>query len=135
MLLLKIKTNEDLHDCLIEFASKIDNSDIKTFVHGIVLANQFGADLKEVITKNAQVIRERLALKEELINEVRGKKVILLIFMAVLPVTFLWLFVGSPDAREVFTGTAKGQYILSILVLTEYLCWYFDSRKGVMEEI
>ena len=134
-LILQVKTNQDLKRCLVEFAGRIDNRDIETFVHGIVLSDQFGADAHEVIAKNAEVIRDRIALREELADEVRGKKVIILIFMILLPLAFFWLFTGSEAARQIFTGTAKGQGLVSCLVLVEYLCWYFDSRRGVTEEL
>lgn len=134
-LVMQVKTNEDINQCLVDFAVNIDSSDIETFVHGIILSDQFGADAHEVITKNAEVIRDRIALREELLNETKGKKAIIGIFMVLLPVVFLWLFIGSEDAREVFTSTAKGHYITTLLVIVEYLCWYFDSRKGVAEEL
>ena len=134
-LVLKFRTNQDFNQCLIDFAVNIDNRDMETFVHGIILSDQFGSDAQEVIIKNAEVIRERLALREELINETRGKKAVTGIFMVLLPVVFLWLFIGNDEAREIFTGTVKGQYLVTFLVLVEYLCWYLDSRKEVTEEL
>jgi len=134
-LVLQFRTNQDFNQCLVDFAVNIDNRDIETFVHGIILSDQFGSDAHEVITKNAEVIRERLALREELINETRGKKAVTGIFMVLLPVVFLWLFVGNDEAREIFTGTMKGQYLVTFLVLVEYLCWYLDSRREVTEEL
>lgn len=134
-LVLHVRTNEDLNKCLVDFAVNIDNRDIETFVHGIILSDQYGTDVSEVISKNAEVIRDRIALREELVNETRGKKAIIGIFMILLPVMFLWLFIGNEDAREIFTDTVKGQYLITVLVLVEYLCWYFDSKKGVAEEL
>lgn len=135
MLVLKVRTNQDMDRCLIDFAANIDNRDIETFVHGIILADRYGADTHEVITENASVIRERISLREELVNETKGKKVIIHLFMAALPALFLWLFIGSEDARQVFTQSQKGQCLVAVLGLVEYLCWYFDSRKGVAEEL
>ncbi|MCL5057143.1 MAG: type II secretion system F family protein [Actinobacteria bacterium] len=134
-LVLQVNTNQDLSQCLVDFAVNIDNRDMETFVHGIILSDQFGSDAHEVITKNAEVIRERLALREELINETRGKKAVTGIFMFLLPVVFLWLFIGNDEAREIFTGTVKGQYLVTFLVLVEYLCWYLDSRREVTEDL
>ncbi|MFZ5650972.1 MAG: type II secretion system F family protein [Bacillota bacterium] len=134
-LVLKFRTNQDLSQCLVDFAGNIDNRDMETFVHGIILSDQFGSDAHEVITKNAEVIRERLALREELINEIRGKKAVTGIFMVLLPVVFLWLLIGNDEAREIFTGTVKGQCLVTFLVLVEYLCWYLDSRREVTEEL
>jgi Flp pilus assembly protein TadB len=134
-LVLQVRTNQDLSQCLVDFAVNIDNRDMETFVHGIILSDQFGSDAHEVITKNAEVIRERLALREELINESRGKKAVTGIFMVLLPVVFLWLLIGNDEAREIFTGTMKGQYLVTFLVLVEYICWYLDSRREVTEEL
>lgn len=132
-LVLRVKTNNDMNQCLVEFAVNIDSRDIETFVHGIILSDQFGTDAHEVITKNAEVIRDRIALREEMINETRGQKAVITLFMIVLPVFFLWLFIGSDDARKTFTGNIKGQVLVVFLAVVEYLCWYFDSRKGVAE--
>lgn len=134
-LVLQVKTNGDLNRCLIEFAANIDNRDIETFVHGIILSDQFGSDTHEVIAKNAEVIRDRISLREELVSETRGKKAIILIFMVFLPVAFLWLLLGSDQAREAFTGTTRGKYLVTALVIVEYLCWYFESRREVAEDL
>ncbi|NTW06151.1 MAG: hypothetical protein HGA27_08565 [Peptococcaceae bacterium] len=134
-LILNINTNGDLHDSMLEFAANIDNKDVNIFVHGIILANQFGADCGEVISRNAEVIRERIMLREELENETKGKKAIIIIFMILLPAIFIWLFFGFSDAKTVFTDNGKGKHLLVVLLLAEYLCWYFDSRKGVVDEI
>lgn len=134
-LAIRLNTNEDLCKCLVEFAANLDNRDMETFVYGIILADQFGTDAHEVITKNAEVIRERIALREELINETRGKKAVIGIFMVLLPLVFLWLLISSGEARETFTGTAKGQCLIAVLAVVEYLCWYFDGRKGVAGDL
>ncbi|MFZ5651629.1 MAG: hypothetical protein ACOY4I_12335, partial [Bacillota bacterium] len=68
-------------------------------------------------------------------NETRGKKAVTGIFMVLLPVVFLWLLIGNDEAREIFTGTVKGQCLVTFLVLVEYLCWYLDSRREVTEEL
>ncbi|MCL6612757.1 MAG: type II secretion system F family protein [Peptococcaceae bacterium] len=134
-LILRTKTNEDFNRCLVEFAANIDNRDMETFVHGIVLSDQFGSDAGEVIVRNAEVIRDRMALREDLINETKGKKAVIGLFMVLLPVVFLWLFIGSGEAREVFTASGKGQLLVAFLALVEYLCWYYDGRKGVAGEL
>ncbi len=134
-LVLRTKTNEDLNRCLVEFAANIENRDIETFVRGIILSDQFGASAKEVIVKNAEVIRDRMTLRDELIDETKGKKAVIGLFMVLLPVVFLWLFIGSEEAREIFANTVKGQLLVASLVLVEYLCWYYASRKGVTEEL
>jgi len=134
-LVLQVRTNKDLDRCLLEFAEETDNHDIEIFVNGIIFSNHFGSDTHKVIAKNAEVIRERMELREELINETRGKKVIIYMFMIALPLLFTWLFVSSPDARNIFTQSLKGQSLVCILVLLEYACWYFDSKKGVADQL
>ncbi|MCL5058572.1 MAG: type II secretion system F family protein [Actinobacteria bacterium] len=134
-LILNVNTNRDFDDCLLEFAGNLDNRDINTFVQGIVLSRQYGSDTHEVIKMLSEVVRERMDLREELVNETRGKKAVIYIFMAALPAVFLWMFTGSADARRVFTETSRGHMLVSLLVITEYLCWYFDGRKGVLEEL
>jgi len=135
MLIIKYRTNHDFDLCLKEFAANVDNGDIETFIHGIILAEEFGTNAHEVITENANVIQERISLRDELTNETKGKKTILYMFMVALPVLFLWLFFNSEDARHTFTQTVKGQYLVSFLAVVEYICWYYDSRKGVAEEL
>lgn len=134
-LILNVNTNRDFDDCLLEFAGNLDNRDINTFVRGIVLSRQYGSDTHEVIKMLSEVVRERMDLREELVNETRGKKAVIYIFMAALPAVFLWMLTGSADAHRVFTETGRGHMLVSLLVITEYLCWYFDGRKGVLEEL
>jgi Flp pilus assembly protein TadB len=131
-LILNANTNRDFDECLLEFAGNLDNRDINTFVHGIVLSRQFGSDTHEVLKMAAGVIRERMDLREELVNETRGKKAVIYAFMVALPAIFIWMFTGSADAHRIFTETTKGNTLVTALAVIEYICWYFDdSSKGV----
>ncbi|MFZ5648128.1 MAG: type II secretion system F family protein [Bacillota bacterium] len=135
MLIIKYRTNQDLGQCLMDFAANIDNRDIEIFVEGIILAEQYGTSTHEVITQNAEVIRERISLKEDLFDETKGKKTILYIFMIALPALFLWLFTGFEEARKTFAETTRGQLLVTFLAMVEYICWWYDSRKEVTEDL
>lgn len=125
--------NKDINTCLVEFAERVDNRDIETFARGIILSIHYGTDTYAVLRQTADIIRERRELKEELINETKGRNFTTIIFQLALPVALLFLFIKSPAAKNIFLNTPKGQNLLCVVVAVEFISWYFTRHKGVTE--
>ncbi len=129
------RMNEDLDECLRQLADRSDNRDIDTFVQGILLSLHYGTNVKLVISETAEIIRERIALKDELENEIKGKGFTITIFLIVLPVLLTGLMIKSPDARNTFLNTAKGQNLLCLALIIQFTAWYLSRERGVMDKL
>ncbi|OPX92844.1 MAG: Bacterial type II secretion system protein F domain protein [Pelotomaculum sp. PtaB.Bin104] len=135
---LLIKDNnlgKDINACLIEFAEKLDNRDIESFVRGIILSAHYGTDTYEVLKQTAEIVRERRELKEELINETKGKNITIMIFLLAVPVALFYLIATSASARSMFTNTHQGQNLICMVLIVEFICWYFSKTRGVSEKL
>ncbi|OPX94039.1 MAG: Bacterial type II secretion system protein F domain protein [Pelotomaculum sp. PtaB.Bin104] len=135
---LMIKDNnlgKDINACLIEFAERLDNRDIESFVRGIILSAHYGTDTYEVLKQTAEIVRERRELKEELINETKGKNATIMIFLLAVPVVLFYLLATSASARSMFLNTHQGQNLMCVVLVVEFICWYFSKMKEVSEKL
>jgi len=124
---------KDINACMIEFAERIDNRDMETFVRGIVLSSHYGTDTYEVLNETSEIIRERRELKEELISETKGKNFTITIFLLAIPLALVYLMATSEPARNMFINSSKGHNLLCLTLLVEFVSWYFSRQKGVSE--
>lgn len=121
---------KDLDLCLKNFAIRCDNRDIEMFVQGVILAKKYSTDLSMVIEETSKMIRERILLRDELESEVKGRGVVLYLFLIAVPAIFTFLLINSPEARNVFLNTEKGQILVCIAVLLQFGTWYLYQRKS-----
>lgn len=129
------RLGKDPNQCLKELADRCDNRDMEMFVQGIVLSTHYGTDSTLVINETSEIIRERIKLKEELENELKGKGFVITIFLVALPLLLTGLLVKSPEAREAFLHTSRGQNMICAILILEFIAWYFSRGKGVAEKL
>lgn len=135
LLVKEYRLSKDMNECLKEFADRCDNRDMETFVQGLLLAQHYGSDANMVIQETADIIQERLALRDELENETKGKGFVLYIFLIAVPLVLIGLLTKAPDMREVFLYTSKGQNLLCLALVVQYATWYLSTKKEVIEEL
>lgn len=124
-----------LGEAMLDFAERSGNKDIDIFVRGVNLSEKYGTQTSEVVHDVAELIRDRITLRDELKNELRGQKLTVNVFLMLIPVVGTGLFLFSPEARHTMTATLGGKVIVDILICIEYFAWYFMSRQGVVEEL
>ena len=124
-----------LGDAMLDFAERSGNKDIDIFVRGVNLSEKYGTQTSEVVHDVAELIRDRITLRDELKNELRGQKLTVNVFLMLIPIVGTGLFLFSPEARHTMTSTMGGKVIVNILICIEYFAWYFMSRQGLVEEL
>ena len=125
----------DLSAALKDFAYRVDNRDIELFVQGVILSEHYGTDTSRVIKHIAEIIRNRLLLRDELKAETRGQSMTINIFLLLVPLAAAALWIFSPSSKEVLTHNAAGKMVLSIVAVVEFAAWYLTRKKGVVEEL
>lgn len=135
LLIKNYNLSKNRDECLREFAWRTDNRDIEIFVQGIILSDHYGTDTHEVINQTAEIIREKIELRNELQNETKGKSFTVYIFLVGLPLILLLMSIKSPEFRYTFLHTARGHNLLTAALIIEFVSWYFTSRRGVADLI
>lgn len=127
------RTGASLSEALLGLAARVPSRDVRTFVDGVLEAERFGADLATVAGAVAAVIRDRIALREELKSELRGQRLTVNVLLLFLPLMLGGSMLLFPQSKEIITNTFAGRMIVSGVVLAEYFVWAL-STKGVVDE-
>lgn len=133
--LAEYRAGASLAEALKSWAERTDNRDIDIFVRAVTLSEKYGTDTAEVVSEVAQVIRDRILLREELKSEVRGQRLTVSLFLLFLPLAAVALLVLSDEARNVITGSIFGKAVICFMVCVEFASWYFTRRAGMVEEL
>ncbi|MCL6479086.1 MAG: type II secretion system F family protein [Peptococcaceae bacterium] len=132
---VEYKAGKSLAGALEGLAERTDNRDIEVFVKGVVLSERYGTDTAAVVTDVAGVIRDRIVLREELVNEMRGQKLTVNVFLTLLPAVAVAMILFSHDARYTITATFLGKALLCFMILVEFGSWYMTRNQGVVEDL
>lgn len=122
-------------EVLQNLADRVENRDINIFVKGVVLSEKYGTSTAEVIKNVGEVITDRISLREEVKNEMRGQKLTINIFLISIPVVTILITAFLPDAREIIINTMMGKILIMFAITIEYLGWYFTSGQGGADEL
>jgi Flp pilus assembly protein TadB len=133
--LAEYRAGASLHEALRSWAERTDNRDIDIFVRAVTLSEKYGTDTAEVVSEVAQVIRDRILLREELKSEVRGQKLTVTLFLLFLPLAAVALLILSQDARNVIMNNLFGKAVICFMVCVEFASWYFTRSAGMVEEL
>ena len=123
-------TGKPLKEVLLELAERMESRDFDIFAKSVVLSEVYGANTAEVVSDVAGIIRDRILLREELKNEMKGYNFTTNIFLLFLPVVAGGLIALYPDARHVLTGTFYGKVMVCAIILVEYLAWHLTRTFG-----
>lgn len=132
---VEYRAGKSLADALEGLAVRTDNRDVEVFVKGVVVSEKYGTDTAGVVTDVAGVIRDRIVLREELINEMRGQKLTVNVFLLLLPAVAVVMILFSQDARHTITSTFLGRTLICFMILVEFGSWYLTRNQGVVEEL
>lgn len=129
------RAGRPLPEAMLDLAERSGSRDIDVFVRGVILSEKYGTNTSEVIQDVSNLIKDRITLRDELKNEVRGQKLTVNIFLALIPIVGTLIFVFSPDARHTMTATTLGQVIVCGLIGVMYAGWYLTQGQGAVDQL
>lgn len=129
------RAGKPMAEALRDFAERSENRDIDVFVKGVLLSEKYGTNTAEVVHDVAGLVRDRITLRDELKNELRGQKLTVNIFLLLIPVVGAALFLFSPEARNTMVNSLAGKGIVCALACVEYFAWHFTRGQGVVEDL
>lgn len=129
------RAGKSLNDALTDFARRSNSRDIDVFVKGVLLSEKYGSDTAEVVSDVVDLVRDRITLRDELKNELKGQKLTISLFLLLIPLVGVGLFFFSPEAKITITTSLAGKAIICALITIEYIAWHVTSGQGMVEEL
>mgnify|MGYP001164258594 CR=1 FL=1 len=121
-------------ESLKDFADRVNNRDIDVFVKGVTLSEQYGTDTSQVIHDVSSIMADRITLREELRNEMKGQSLTITIFLSVLPLVTIGAMC-FPEMRQVLVDTSLGKSVITLMILMEYIAWHFTHRQAEVDAL
>jgi tight adherence protein B len=119
MMNLQVSMNIPLEKAWEGFAMRSGNSDIENFAGVIRIAKRSGGDLKRIIAHTADIIGDKISIKEEIATMTSGKQFEQKIMELIPVLIILYIDRSSPGFFDPMYTTLKGR-----LIMTVCLCLY-----------
>lgn len=126
---VEYRSGTPVREALLGLAERVPSRDVRTFVEGMLEAERYGADAGAVISSIVQVIRDRMTLREDLKNEMKGQRLTVNILLMLLPLMLGLAFVMFPQSKGILTGTLAGKAIVAAIIPAEYFVWSMSVRE------
>jgi len=117
-----------LEVALTNLCSRVPLVDVRFFSSSVLLQKQTGGNLAEILTRLAEVIRERFRLKGQVKAASAHGRLTATILMLLPIVTMVALLFVSPGYLEGMAKDHEGRYLIAFAILGQLLGNYFIRR-------
>jgi|SRR5579864_1327570 tight adherence protein B len=117
-----------LEVALNNLANRVPLLDMRFFSSSVLLQKQTGGNLAEILTRLADVIRERFRLKGQVKAASAHGRLTATILMCMPIVTMLLLLVVSPGYLQGMAKDPDGRYLIAFAILGQLVGNYFIRR-------
>ena len=111
------QTNESPEKMLMDFSRECGIEDIRNFIEIYCICIRSGGDREKAIDKAAQIIGEKIGLRQELRSILSQKKLEAVILCSITPLILLFLQLSSSDYTDVLYTTLPGRLIMTLCLL------------------
>ena len=129
------RVGKNLLEALSGLAERTENRDLEVFVRAVAISEEYGTNTSEVIVDTSKVISDRIVLREEIKNELRGQKLTTTIFLVFLPLAAFGVIGFYDEARHILINTFMGKIVLDIVILLNFIAWYFSGTQRLVDEL
>ena len=120
--------NRPVGDVLMDFAERTGLQDIRNFAEVFAIAGRTGGNLRDISARTVSVIREKMAVGEEIANMTAGKKFEQKIMNMIPFFIVLYLDLTSPGFLDIMYSTLMGRAVMTVCLLLTGAA-YLLSRK------
>ncbi len=117
-----------LEVALTNLANRVPLLDMRFFASSVLLQKQTGGNLAEILTRLAEVIRERFRLKGQVKAASAHGRLTATILMLMPIFTMFALLVVSPGYLQGMAKDSDGRYLIAFAILGQLLGNYFIRR-------
>lgn len=129
------RAGKSLLEALQGLVERTENRDLEVFVRAVAISEEYGTNTSEVIVDTSKVISDRILLREEIKNELRGQKLTTTIFLVFLPLTAAGVIGFYDDARHILTNTLMGKFVLDVVILLNFIAWFFSGGQKLVDDL
>ena len=124
----EINYGSTMEQALHNMVARVGNKDLELLVSAVIISNQVGANLSEMLDTIAETVNDRIRLREDVrVASSQGRMSGLII--GLLPVlVILFLMIINPTYFEDFAGTAIGKTMLTVSAVLEVLGFVVINR-------
>lgn len=133
-MLRRIQMNVTVEEVFQEFAKRIGDEDVQTFVTVFNMAKRSGGDTLEIIRNVVRQMGEKIEVESEIESMIAAKRMELQIMTAIPFAMIIYLKVSFPDFLEVLYGNVAGVIVMSVCLVI-YLLSYEVGKRMVEIEV
>ena len=126
--------NVTAETALKEFASRIGDEDVQTFVTVFNMAKRSGGDTLEIIRNVVRQMGEKIDVEREIETMMSAKKLEFKIMTAIPFGMIAYLKISFPEFTDVLYGNVVGGVIMSVCLII-YLIAFETGKKMVEIEV
>ena len=134
VMIRQLQMNRTAEQVLGEFAERIGDEDVQTFVTVFSIAKRSGGDAMEIIRNAVRQLSEKMDVEREIDTLMAAKKMELKIMTAIPFAMLAYLKLSFPEFLQVLYGNVAGVVIMSICLLV-YLLSYEVGKRMVEIEV
>ena len=128
LILRKTRVNRTFEEGLLDLASRSDLTEVKSFAEVFAAARINGGELMKMIAQTAEIIGEKIRLREDLLTATASRRLEFKVMCSVPILIVLYLDLTSPGYFMVLYTTGAGRLIMSGCLLV-YLAAVGLARK------
>ena len=129
LILIKgISLNKNIEDMLKDMALRSGSEDIRSFAFVFALAKRNGGDLKEIISRTAGIIRDRISVEEDIRTTVRGIRYEQMIMTAIPFFIVFYINLNSGGFITPLYDGIQGRIVMSIALLLIFAAFILSAR-------
>lgn len=125
-----LSLNIPIEDAFFQFAEPIQNEDISYFAEILRYAKRTGGNLVQIIQNTAEIIADKIEIKQEINTIISGKKYEQIIMSIIPACIIMYMRVSSLGMMEKLYGNILGIMIMSICLII-YALGVILARKIV----
>lgn len=108
-----VRLNRPVGDALQDFADRSGLQDIQNFAEVFIIAGKTGGSLREIIERTATVLREKMAVAEEIVNMTASRRYEQKVMNVIPFFIILYLDITSPGFLDVMYTTLLGRLVMT----------------------
>ena len=113
LILRKVKMNHPIEEAMKNFADRSGLEDVRNFTEVFTAARKSGGELMKIISRTAEIIGEKIRMREEILTMTSARRMEQKIMSAIPILLVIYIEWTSPGFFDILYGTMMGRVIMT----------------------